>query len=81
MDRNPKEPVSRLAVEVASREGGVDRNTDRRVFFNGTRSPPARGAWIATMSNHTHPTGASVASREGGVDRNSSSSPRAGSEH
>ena len=35
-------------VDVASREGGVDRNLRSRSPRRCVRSPPARGAWIAT---------------------------------
>ena len=70
------------AGEVASREGGVDRN---RAYVSAIGSaivsPPARGAWIATclLDDGSGPVG--VASREGGVDRNRAGSPITGPEN
>ena len=56
---------------VATREGGVDRNTGIFCIRAGiTVSPPARVAWIETVVKFPNQRYASVATREGGVDRN-----------
>ena len=58
-------------MRVATREGGVDRNT-----FPGSStpkkstSPPARVAWIETQLIPGRGGSRYVATREGGVDRN-----------
>ena len=57
--------------KVATREGGVDRNTSSSsVRSVWAASPPARVAWIETRSLGHRVTLATVATREGGVDRN-----------
>ena len=38
-----------FGFSVASREGGVDRNFARTANTGVVTSPPARGAWIATL--------------------------------
>ena len=62
--------ISRTA-RVATREGGVDRNT--MAGFNVPHiamSPPARVAWIETDISENADKNITVATREGGVDRN-----------
>ena len=57
--------------EVATREGGVDRNVQG--LWNGIKgilSPPARVAWIETRNRKLPQWKRTVATREGGVDRN-----------
>ena len=50
----PRCLIAAIGPGVASREGGVDRNVRWRVMRSRQpqRSPPARGAWIATCSVH-----------------------------
>ena len=57
--------------DVATREGGVDRNVSK-YFKKGKEimSPPARVAWIETETNAQSVQNFTVATREGGVDRN-----------
>ena len=67
---------------VATREGGVDRNvqianTPQRVV----ESPPARVAWIETSLICPSDMSQVVATREGGVDRNIPSNVSASSNH
>ena len=58
-------------MSVASREGGVDRNSHGDLNRAAPAlSPPARGAWIATWIARDASEIRWVASREGGVDRN-----------
>ena len=74
VDRNRMVRI-RLSVcwAVASREGGVDRNQlALSQSHREVRSPPARGAWIATPRIRNVSKSPTVASREGGVDRNTS---------
>ena len=57
--------------EVATREGGVDRNTDGvSIAGEAGTSPPARVAWIETLKTSRDWAALTVATREGGVDRN-----------
>ena len=58
-------------MEVATREGGVDRNT-MKTFCTSCKkpSPPARVAWIETFEKTIIFSVVFVATREGGVDRN-----------
>ena len=57
--------------EVATREGGVDRNQHLAgLAVSLVLSPPARVAWIEISLNHTSKSSSLVATREGGVDRN-----------
>ena len=57
--------------EVATREGGVDRNGTHSFRENrNCRSPPARVAWIETKMGLGIVFTLNVATREGGVDRN-----------
>ena len=59
--------------KVATREGGVDRNNIDAVFCAlNAGSPPARVAWIETITMNYANEIKSVATREGGVDRNNS---------
>ena len=73
MDRNKLDlDAGTLDANVATREGGVDRNVLLLAYCNRfAESPPARVAWIETRQWHVlaccH---AHVATREGGVDRN-----------
>ena len=62
----------RLEIDnVATREGGVDRNcNDLRNILHCNGSPPARVAWIETQAKVSRKSVARVATREGGVDRN-----------
>ena len=56
---------------VATREGGVDRNSSDSDFrASVTGSPPARVAWIETPLSVIITSFLFVATREGGVDRN-----------
>ena len=56
---------------VATREGGVDRNTVRPSNRTPCKSsPPARVAWIETYLSAASASLRFVATREGGVDRN-----------
>ena len=72
MDRNIKPSAAYEKYEtVATREGGVDRNTlacDRG--RKDAKSPPARVAWIETTRSIPPLALWCVATREGGVDRN-----------
>ena len=62
---------SATAINVATREGGVDRNSVRELSYGGIwRSPPARVAWIETILEAASTVRNYVATREGGVDRN-----------
>ena len=57
--------------QVATREGGVDRNNKPYlIILLSISSPPARVAWIETPASAWHLSGVWVATREGGVDRN-----------
>ena len=57
--------------EVATREGGVDRNTTEDwKLAEKIASPPARVAWIETYVRWGNEHIRTVATREGGVDRN-----------
>ena len=59
-------------MTVATREGGVDRNSTSKLLTPlQSTSPPARVAWIETFSRaFVGPILHHVATREGGVDRN-----------
>ena len=70
VDRNVSSLLIRRIGRVASREGGVDRNLFGDPEREPDLSPPARGAWIATLHVPALAFDAWVASREGGVDRN-----------
>ena len=72
MDRNDTEEGPRRNGEVATREGGVDRNAKSSSHgWTTNRSPPARVAWIETFAPCACLQGwRAVATREGGVDRN-----------
>ena len=64
-------PYLMQSSAVATREGGVDRNTQMvQDAINGGASPPARVAWIETSTRNAPPQRRAVATREGGVDRN-----------
>ena len=59
------------ALGVATREGGVDRNTcGDKGEKDPSESPPARVAWIETVCTTWIASTMLVATREGGVDRN-----------
>ena len=72
MDRNVVYAfVNNLFRVVATREGGVDRNAeDGSWTYFKTKSPPARVAWIETLTPESTNILLPVATREGGVDRN-----------
>ena len=77
VDRNVYWSGTEFVRDVASRAGGVDRNSGcHRASCSRTTSPPARGAWIATLSHPKTDNPRWVASRAGGVDRNTSDTPR-----
>ena len=58
-------------AEVATREGGVDRNMSSFASASpDLLSPPARVAWIETRNAVLFTVDNDVATREGGVDRN-----------
>ena len=49
VDRNLHRKYDKELNKVAPRAGGVDRNDKRSAWIDLIqRSPPARGAWIAT---------------------------------
>ena len=56
------------------RGGRGSQHMNNAQHTTARRSPPARGAWIATFPSHLTPSIYPVASREGGVDRNASRS-------
>ena len=72
MDRNTLSAISAAVVAlVATREGGVDRNRHQQHgVAQVIGSPPARVAWIETLSDTPKAPKNPVATREGGVDRN-----------
>ena len=58
-------------TQVATREGGVDRNWSAMTSpRRKPASPPARVAWIETPGGAALWQTLTVATREGGVDRN-----------
>ena len=64
--------------EVATREGGVDRNMCiSQDLVDLGPSPPARVAWIETRHRQRRGRRLPVATREGGVDRNTTCWPGA----
>ena len=68
------DPISGISADVATREGGVDRNTGTtKCTLTMPTSPPARVAWIETKARWHLLCGMWVATREGGVDRNMTS--------
>ena len=73
MDRNVFNSVMLVFSfsSVATREGGVDRNSlPSAARFRAGESPPARVAWIETLNTYLVKFILPVATREGGVDRN-----------
>ena len=71
MDRNLLLYCHRPFCTVATREGGVDRNsTPCMLPEQRPASPPARVAWIETSIRRWRWRLRDVATREGGVDRN-----------
>ena len=76
MDRNLADEKIGKMLDVATREGGVDRNDKWEAAYTKTdTSPPARVAWIETLRRERQPfRQLSVATREGGVDRETVSS-------
>ena len=71
MDRNVYNQFGQKVPDVATREGGVDRNIQPvGIMFSTGMSPPARVAWIETCFPCSRTKWNTVATREGGVDRN-----------